>query len=99
MGHRSKLMSTDDESGEAFTDGDFDDSGDDTIAARARNKSHNETVDKFTNGHSSHNGCNGGLPNGDSVSQNGDQSPSIVGIIGDQHNHVCILNNFSIYWS
>lgn len=126
MGQRSELATpdnSDEESGEAFTDGDFGDSDDETIVERHEEAkpSHlpiNETVNKdiekisATNGHS--NGSVDGSPrmNGrknseahssDSENQSlvlsdlrrdshGDQNPSIVGILGDQQNHVRIAN-------
>lgn len=125
MGYRSKMATTDnsdEESGDAFTDGDFGDSDEETVIERSEEpkKSHipvNETVNtgiQKTNGEPSSkiyaNGLasqpkinghkNGDLSsdtecrsNGDVGSDirrdsHGDQNPSIVGIIGDQHNYV-----------
>lgn len=122
MGHRSELATPDnseDESGDAFTDGDFGDSEDETHVERNDDsKSHlpvNETVNKDV--HTS-NGELGDLellsPEKSATSRQRDsetqssgletqsqavldikrdslceQTPSIVGILGDQQNHVC----------
>lgn len=123
MGHRSEVATpdnSDDESGDAFTDGDFGDSDDETILKRNDSKSSNipvnetvnEAIDKtLTNGNCSHDGHEAspedqpkvnGRENSDNQSDvenysapsevkrdsHGDQNPSIVGILGDQHNHV-----------
>lgn len=122
MGHRSEMATpdhSDEESGDAFTDGDFGDSDDETILERGVNQTSdipiNETVNeevqqKLTNGNSQNNGYKeshdepktNGIVNSEPSSDlesgiaavrrdsHGDQNPSIVGIIGDQHSHVGI---------
>ncbi|CAB3234721.1 unnamed protein product, partial [Arctia plantaginis] len=123
MGHQSELATphnSDDESGDAFTDGDFGDSDDEHIIERNDNikASHipiNETKNEDI--HKMNGATNGFSKNADfeeqprhivrSVSEahssdvenpnihlsdlrrdsHGDQSPSIVGILGDQQNH------------
>lgn len=133
MGERSDQAiseNSDEESGDAFTDGDFEDSDDETVIERraSSNTAHiplnetvnadikidntidetDENVDKQINGHkeilsstydedeislnrsSASNGDNS-LEDlrRDSMS---DSNGSIVGILGDQQNHVCNLN-------
>lgn len=122
---------SDEESGDAFTDGDFGDSDEDVVESPDGVKSCvpvNETVNMdvknadATNGVSNDNEFefNGstdepkvnGLTNGQSCDleslngevmpdirrdSHGDQNPSIVGILGDQQNHVCICTVFEYY--
>lgn len=122
MGQRSEVATpdnSDEESGDAFTDGDFGDSDEETIVERHDeakpahipvNEAVKDDIQKSatTNGHS-----NGSLDeqtriNGRKNSEahssdienqslvlsdlrrdsHGDQNPSIVGILGDQQNHV-----------
>lgn len=127
MGHRSEVATpdnSDEESGDAFTDGDFGDSDDETIIERhdEAKPSHipiNETVNEnlqknaATNGHSNGNDVEeqprlNGRKDSENQSSDvesqslvlsdlrrdshGDQNPSIVGILGDQQNHVRIAN-------
>lgn len=126
MGNRSEVATPDnsgDESGDAFTDGDFGDSDDENILqqndSKLSNIPVNETVNEqvnetITNGNCSYNGhglssedqpivnssknsdVESGVENYNATSQtevrrdsHEDQNPSIVGILGDQHNHVC----------
>lgn len=125
MGNLSKMATpdnSDEESGDAFTDGDFGDSDEETVIERTGDtqNSHipvNETVNTevqkinvettskaYANGlDNKFNGLKNGDLSGDESRTNGDvgndirrdsqgdQSPSIVGILGDQHNHVRIL--------
>lgn len=116
---------SDEESGEAFTDGDFSDfDQDETVVELAADSSGypvNETMNTEvktngeanglheTDGYRSQHSVNGlysdtnGLNNNNKgengVSEirrdsHGDQNPSIVGIIGDQHGFVSIMNPF-----
>lgn len=125
MVHRSEVATpdnSDDESGDAFTDGDFEDSEDETLVENAEvsktnitlTETVNEEITKTVNGES----LNGSLDENsekESPKVNGrrdsekfvdaenqsllitdarrdshnEQSPSIVGILGDQQNHVC----------
>lgn len=114
---------SDEESGDAFTDGDFEDSDEDTVVEKNDKTNNNiplnETVNeevqkKLTNGNSSNpsessskeskiNGrknsethssdaeSHSGLVDGRRDSH-GEQNPSIVGILGNQQNHVGIFN-------
>lgn len=138
MGERSDQAiseNSDEESGDAFTDGDFEDSDDETVIERrtSSNTAHiplnetvnadikidntidetDENVDKQLNGYkevlsstydedeislnrsSASNGDNS-LEDfrRDSMS---DSNGSIVGILGDQQNHVCNLNQLQLY--
>ncbi|KAH9634787.1 hypothetical protein HF086_012201 [Spodoptera exigua] len=132
MGQRSEVATpdnTDEESGDAFTDGDFGDSEEETIIerhtdAKPAHMPINETVNDGVQNNAATNGhTNGGVDeqirmNGrknseahsthssDVDSQNlvlsdlrrdshGEQNPSIVGILGDQQNHVRIANTAS----
>jgi hypothetical protein len=129
MGKLSEMATpdnSDEESGDAFTDGDFDNSDEETVVERLEHppNSHvpvNETVnselhkenghlDKHvskTNGLDQHPKVNGHKQNENGHcsdaethcdgevgaelrrDSHGDQNPSIVGILGDQQNHVC----------
>lgn len=122
--------------GDAFTDGDFDDSDEETtiiersegtprsqipvnetVNADVKNNLHNGSTDSsktHTNG-LEHQVKVNGLKNGDKElssametrsngdvlefrrDSHGDQNPSIVGIIGDQHSHVRKLYNLQTY--
>lgn len=127
MGHRSEMATpdnSDEESGDAFTDGDFGASDDEIFLERDDNKPLsipiNETVNeevqqKLTNGNSDSNGFmepadepkvnarrnsehehqSSDVENCSGIADvrrdsHGDQNPSIVGILGDQHSHVSI---------
>lgn len=124
---------SDEESGDAFTDGDFEDSDEETVVERNGNvkssqmpvneavnevrKSNGEIFSEYNandsklhsngieeqpkingvkpcdNGHKSDvdSGSNIGLGLSDMRRDSHvEQNPSIVGILGDQHNHVCI---------
>lgn len=130
MGHRSEMATpdnSDEESGDAFTDGDFGESDDETVLELNDNKPSNisvtetfnvEVQQKLSNGSSSSNGFKepaeelkvNGRNNSDhqpsdvenfsaiaadvTRDSHGDQNPSIVGIIGDQHCHVGIHDVF-----
>ena len=122
MGQRSEVATpdnSDEESGDAFTDGDFGDSDDETLVERSdeAKPAHmpiNEAVkddaqkSAATNGHSNGSADEHARMNGRKNSEahssdmenqslvlsdlrrdsHGDQNPSIVGILGDQQNHV-----------
>lgn len=127
MGHQSELatpQNSDDESGDAFTDGDFGDSDDENVIERNDNtKTSNIPIHETKNEdiHKMNGATNGFSKNADFEEQprhlvrtiseahssdvenpiihlsdlrrdsHGDQSPSIVGILGDQQNHVRII--------
>lgn len=127
MGHQSELatpQNSDDESGDAFTDGDFGDSEDENVIERNDNtKTSNIPIHETKNEdiHKMNGATNGFSKNVDFEEQprhlvrtiseahssdvenpiihlsdirrdsHGDQSPSIVGILGDQQNHVRII--------
>lgn len=93
---------SDEESGDAFTDGDFEDSGDETVVEN--NKSHipvNDTINEEVkngqyveentpkvNGHNSQmTPLEGPVLTDVRRDSYAEQTPSIVGILGDQHNH------------
>ncbi|KPJ07987.1 Leucine-rich repeat flightless-interacting protein 2 [Papilio machaon] len=128
MGHKSEQTpdNSDEESGEAFTDGDFDDSGEEAVIERSNvtkisqlpindtvnpnvdickvndpnnenqpvtngNDDNAETVDNVENGHCAplddlDNYMEQGVTDARKDSQS-EINPSIVGILGDQHNH------------
>lgn len=123
MGQRSEVATpdnSDEESGDAFTDGDFGDSDDETLIERPDeakpahipiNEAIKDDTQKSaaTNGHSNGNVDEHPRLNGRKNSEahssdmenqsffvssdlrrdsHGDQNPSIVGILGDQQNHV-----------
>lgn len=121
MGQRSEVATpdnSDEESGEAFTDGDFGDSDDETLVERADeakpahmpiNEAVKDDIQKSAaNGHSNGSLDEQPIMNGRKNSEahssdmenqspvlsdlrrdsHGDQNPSIVGILGDQQNHV-----------
>ncbi|XP_045542745.1 leucine-rich repeat flightless-interacting protein 2 isoform X1 [Papilio machaon] len=128
MGHKSEQTpdNSDEESGEAFTDGDFDDSGEEAVIERSNvtkisqlpindtvnpnvdickvndpnnenqpvtngNDDNAETVENVENGHCAplddlDNYMEQGVTDARKDSQS-EINPSIVGILGDQHNH------------
>lgn len=126
MGHRSEVAtphnSDDEESGDAFTDGDFGDSDDETAVERDDtlkssqipvNEAKNEDIQKMngaTNGHAIEpeqpklNGRKMSETHSSDVENqslvltdlrresHAEQNPSIVGILGDQQNHVRMSN-------